>query len=102
MAYELGLTPSQFESLLERDEKAAFALERGLAQHEQLLVDALTSQAVGDDETRGVTQAANTLLEKVHGKQPEQVSAVTIVLPDALSLDEYIKRSRAIEIKPDE
>lgn len=102
VAMRLGMNPEKFEALLKNHAASARAYEQGLAEHEQLLINALTSQAVGDGETRGVTAAATQLLEKVHGKAPEQASSVTIVLPGAQALDDFLARTKVIEHKGDD
>ncbi|MEM1173297.1 MAG: hypothetical protein AAGI27_00670 [Pseudomonadota bacterium] len=84
--------------ILETDEKAELAYRQGLAEHEHLIVQALTVQAVGDDEQRGMTTAAKELLEKVHGKAPEQPNAVNIIIPPAMSAEDL---ERFIEQRAD-
>lgn len=101
VAFRLGITPEEFEATIKRHERTARAYDQGLAEHEQLLIEALTAQAVGDDETRGVTQAAKELLEKVHGKKPDESSNVTIILPDSMALEDFLKRTTVIEHKDD-
>lgn len=95
VAARLGLPSTEaFESILADDQKAMRAYEQGLAEHEHKIIEALTRQAVGDEDNPGSTPAARELLEKIHDRQPEDKSNIVIVLPDALSVEEYIRATQ--------
>jgi predicted DNA-binding protein (UPF0251 family) len=106
IASRLGIVLSSLQKLMERDERVRLSWEEGFAENEHALVANLQRDADG-----GYSAASMFLLKARHGFSesvaPTTQVGVQIVLPAALTRDEYMAKLKAeslpqLEVLPNE
>lgn len=98
IAKRLGISYGAFGDILKRDPKAQDALDLGNAANEDELRDMLMDKAREGNVTAMIylTKARHGWIE---GQAPDNTPNITINLPPALSLDEYVRRTQITKEK---